>query len=131
MPYVDSAVWRKNGRDHRCHQKEEEYPCIPRLVTVIFASMCEDSRASLVHPVRHISSEQLDPLSFTMRLDRKERISGAGALGTPFLGFGHLGGHGVATGEDRGSTGGVRRRKKMKERCMGSKQTEAAAQNPL
>jgi hypothetical protein len=83
--------------------------------------MCEDGRASLVRPVRHIPSEQLDPLSFAMRPNRKERILGAGALGTPFLGFGLLRGHGAVRSEEQGSTGGVRRRKKMKVRCVGNK----------
>jgi hypothetical protein len=121
----------QHRRDHPRHQKAEKHPRIPRLATDGFAGMCDDGRASLVRPIRDISSEQLDPLSFNMRPDRKERISGAGALGTPFLGFGPLGGHGAARGKERGSTGGGRRRKKMKERCVGSKQTKAAAQKPL
>jgi hypothetical protein len=118
-------------RDHPRYQKAEVYPCIRRLATDSFAGVCEDGWASLVCPVCHTSIKELDPLSFTMRPDRKERISGAGAFGAPFLGFGPLGDHGAARGEERGSTGGVRRRKKMKERCVGSKQTETAAQNLL
>jgi hypothetical protein len=60
-----------------------------------FAGMGEDGRALLVHPIRHISSKQLDPLSFAVRPDRKERISRVGALGAPLLGLRPLGGHGA------------------------------------
>jgi hypothetical protein len=47
--------------------------------------MGEDGQASLVCPIRHISNKQIDPLSFTVHPDTKERISGVGALGAPFL----------------------------------------------
>jgi hypothetical protein len=89
------------------------------------------TRTSLVRLIRHISSKQLDPLSFAVCPDRKERIPGVGAFGAPLLGLRPLGGHGAARGEEQGNTGEVRWRKKMKERCVVSEQTEAAAQNPL
>jgi hypothetical protein len=96
-----------------------------------FAGMGEDVRASLVRLICHISSKLLDPLSSAMRPDRKERVSGVGALGDPLLGLRLLGGHGAARGEGQGNAGEVQQRRKVKERCVGSKQTEAAAQNPL
>jgi hypothetical protein len=82
--------------------------------------MCEDGWASLVRPIRHISSKQLDPLSFAMCPDRKERFSRVGSLDTPLPGLRPLGGHGAARGEEQGNTGEVRQRKEMKERCVGS-----------
>jgi hypothetical protein len=49
--------------------------------------MGEDGRASLVRLIRHVSSELLNPLSSTMRLDKKERVLGVGAFGDPLLGL--------------------------------------------
>jgi hypothetical protein len=40
-------------------------------------------------------------------------------------------GHHAARGEEQGNTREVRRRKKVKERCIGSEQTEASTQDPL
>jgi hypothetical protein len=62
-----------------------------------------------------------------MCLNRKERVSGAGAFGDPLLGLGLLGGHGAARGEERGDVGGVWQRRKTKVRCVGGEKTDAAA----
>jgi hypothetical protein len=60
--------------------------------------MGEDGRALLVL-IRQVSSKLLNPLSSAMRLDRKERVSGAGAFGNSLLGLGLLGTNGTARGE--------------------------------
>jgi hypothetical protein len=103
----------QHWRDHPHHQEAEENPCIPCLTTDSRTGMGKDGRTSLVRLIRHIPSELLDHLSSTMRLDRKERVSGAGAFCNPLLGPGPLGIHGAAWGEGRGAGG---RRKSAAEK---------------
>jgi hypothetical protein len=62
-----------------------------------------------------------------MCLDRKERVSGAGAFYNPLLVPRPLGIHGAARGEGQGDAGEVRRRKRSKERCIDSERMEAVA----
>jgi hypothetical protein len=93
----------QHWRDHPRHQEGEENPCIPRLTTDGHIGMGEDGRTSIVRLIFHIPSKLLEPLSSAMRLDRKERVLGAGAFCDPLLGPGPLGSHGRARGEGQGA----------------------------
>jgi hypothetical protein len=58
--------------DHPCHQKAEEQPCVPRLMTDDFTGMGEDGRASLVRLIRHVSASCSIPCLLPCALTRRK-----------------------------------------------------------